>query len=202
MSVVLEVADLTINTPGGSPLLSHLSFSLRSGQILAITGPNGIGKTTLLQALLLDTHSSHMIWNTPPHERAYLPQLHNQYFHINLTLQDVLSFADSFNFQRIEEESFGLISRTMLERAWNTASGGERQKTLITRLLLKRSKVLILDEPMNHLDKSSQKKVIEALHRFAAQERCAVLMVTHEQHANLLANHKIESIDLEQWASK
>ncbi len=77
-------------------------------------------------------------------------------------------------------ESFGLLKRKQLGLAWNTSSGGERQRTLMTRALLQDPRLLILDEPFNHMDAASQTQILETLGTFLKKQtdhpRAAVLV--------------------------
>lgn len=183
MTELLRVDDLSFATPDRRPLVSALSFVVRAGEILTICGPNGVGKSTLLH--ILSAHAPQqkgsVLWQVAASERVLLPQLHNRDFHIPMTLGDVLSFSG----RRPEAdaiERIGLLHRSDVQRAWNTASGGERQKTLLTRALLEEPRVLLLDEPLNHLDLASRLRLYEVLQSFVASSARAVIMVSHELH--------------------
>ncbi len=182
MTKVLQVQDLSYQTPDRRPLVRNLGFELRLGELLMLTGPNGIGKSTLLRLLLgSDVKSSGSIhWHLPLSRVSFLSQLHNQEFHIGLTLADILNFSGKFRPKDIEVLSHGLLHPSQLNLAWNTSSGGERQKTLLTRIFLQDPQVLILDEPMNHLDVASRRQLRDALQGFIADGQHAVIMVGHE----------------------
>ena len=84
---------------------------------------------------------------------AYLPQLGNLNFHLPLTLADMLQ----------EAVSSPLLTGLDLQKKWNTASGGERQKILFSATLVKRPQILFLDEPFNHVDKDASALLEKAL---------------------------------------
>ncbi len=95
--VVLAIKELTYGTPQGCPLVEGISFVLKKGDVGLVTGPNGIGKSTLLK-IILGTHptlagSVELI--VPPKLVAYLPQMQNKTFHIPLLLREVIDFARS-----------------------------------------------------------------------------------------------------------
>ncbi|WP_141733115.1 ABC transporter ATP-binding protein [Oligoflexus tunisiensis] len=182
MTQLLQVRDLAYCTPDRRPLIHRLSFDLNQGELITISGPNGIGKSTLLRLLLGERRQTAgtMQWQLPRERIGFLSQLHNQEFHISLTLADILSFSRPVARHEIQSQSHGLLHEAHLALAWNTASGGERQKTLLTRVFLQDPTVLILDEPMNHLDKSSRQQVRAALRDFIQDGRHAVIMVGHE----------------------
>lgn len=198
MSPVLEVRELAFRTPDKRPLIHRLSFQLNLGELLTITGPNGIGKSTLLRLLLGKTSAAagSIHWQLPPERLGFLAQLHNQEFHINLTLADILSFASPLEPERIAIRSHGLLSPQQLNLAWNTASGGEQQKTLLTRVFMLDPTILILDEPMNHLDLGSRQQLQSALRRFIEDGQHAVIMVGHESSLDMSEWSPHQSIDL------
>lgn len=198
MTRVLEVTDLAYRTPDNRPLIHRLGFTFNLGELVTITGPNGIGKSTLLTLLLGESlHVSGSIrWHLPRNRVGFLAQLHNREFHISLTLADILSFAGPIHRDEIAVKSHGLLQPHQLDLAWNTASGGERQKVLLTRIFLQDPKVLILDEPMNHLDVDSRQQLRAALKHFIADGEHAVLMVGHESSLDPLEWNPHQTIDL------
>ncbi len=201
---VLEAFDLGFQTPDGRPLIKGLSFSLNRGETLAITGPNGCGKSTLLQILMgqsKNLKSGKIKWHRPPSAIAYLPQLHSREFHIGLILHDVLSFTGEFDKHAIETSSFGLLRPSELGLAWNTASGGERQKTLLTSIFLHAPEILILDEPMNHLDSQSRQQLLHALQDFVRVRESSVIMVGHESSLEKEVPHSVHLIDMKGYSA-
>ncbi len=198
MPPLLQVRDLAYRTPDQRPLIHRLSFDLNQGELVTIAGPNGIGKSTLLRLLLREGKPAAGIiqWQVPLSRIGFLSQLHNREFHISLTLADILSFARKVDRQAIHELSHGLLQEDLLDRAWNTASGGERQKTLLTRVFLKDPSVLILDEPMNHLDVTGRQQLRAALRHFIEDGQHAVIMVGHESALDPSEWNPHQTIDL------
>lgn len=185
----IEASGLSFSTPDRRRVLaSGISFCLRSGQVLVVSGPNGSGKSTLLKLILGKTlaQTGSFALHVPPSSIGYLPQLHHPRFHLPMTLRDVLEISTQENAseRNFEEkvERIGLLEKRHLELAWNTASGGERKRTLLTRILLNPPSLLLLDEPLNHLDEDSRLRVLRAIRAYATDSAKpgAVVLVSHD----------------------
>ncbi len=172
MAPLLEGIMVTYAAPGGRVLGREISFSLEPGELLVLSGPNGSGKSTLLSLILgdLKPESGRLINNVSRARTAVIPQLQNIEFHLPVTLNDVLEVSKPVPPSLDAVEGVGLLRRDQLLLAWNTSSGGERQRTLMTRALLQDPHLLILDEPFNHLDSLSQTKILETLAIFLKKQ--------------------------------
>lgn len=153
---------------GSRPLGLELSFSLQAGEALFIQGANGSGKTTLIRVLMgqLQALSGVSRVSVSSDRIGYLSQAQDKQCHIPMRLMDVLQVMDPRPNSKARALEWGLLSESQLAIAWNSASGGERQRTLLTAELLREPQLLILDEPMNHLDHESRVRVARALTRF------------------------------------
>ena len=185
MSCLLKACRLTYATPNGRTLQADLTFELQSGQMLLITGSNGCGKSTLLKALLgqFPIAAGSIDFRAPRSRVEYIPQLENTEVHFPLTLGDVLTISRRRKLDRVSVEQFGLLKESQLGTAWNTASGGERRRTMLTRALLKNPSVLVFDEPMNHLDSESRRAMVDVMAQFLRQgpsDARAIVMVCHQ----------------------
>ncbi len=184
MSYTLRLNEISTYTPSGQPLCSEVTFDLSPGELVVIDGDNGSGKTTLAKAILgFYPHFKGRIERFYT-KASYLPQLGNVQFFLPLTILDVIHLtvpqadpATIFNIGLLQNQE-------SLSRSWNTASGGEKQKALLTRIFLQESEMLLLDEPFNHLDHRARKRVIDLINQtFLAKG--AVILITHERVADL-----------------
>lgn len=172
MKNIVSAEQLQAITKKGQALSPAISFELGAGDVVLFTGDNGAGKSTLLKTVLgLHTHyRGNLQLHCHREDLQYLPQLGNLHFHIPLTLQDMLP----------EGLSFKLLSGLDLSKKWNTASGGERQKVLLAAALAKKPRLLVLDEPFNHVDNQSAKVLEDALKDFLkSSPESALLIVSH-----------------------
>lgn len=188
-------------------VLTNVTFDLVAGQVLAILGPNGVGKTTLFKTLLgflrplqgsiaiqgRDT----AVWTRKEFARevAYIPQLHTPSF--SFSVQDVVLMGrtphlsglsspsqtdETIAEQVIEELGIAHLS----QRDYASLSGGERQMVLIARALAQRPRILVMDEPCASLDFGNQALLLERVLDLAGSDM-AVVMTTHDpNHAFLL----------------
>jgi len=178
---LLEGSELGLTTPDGRVLFRGLSFAVNAGQLMLIRGPNGAGKSMLVKVCLrrLQPNVGLVRCTVPERRIAYVPQLQNMEFHLPLTLGEVIEICVDRHVPAKAATALGLVGEEHLSLTWNTASGGERQRTLLTCALLEDPHLLLLDEPLNHLDAASQERVLEALENFVSskdEDRAAVLV--------------------------
>lgn len=199
--MILSAKNISLKTPDGRTLLSDLSFELKRGESLLIQGANGTGKTSLLRSVLgmTPTASGTITRHIPREAIAFLPQLQNTSMHLAFTLREVLLTAGRRDQVNHAIETLGLLSPTQLNLSWNCASGGERQKTLLIRALIEEKPLLVVDEPMNHLDLQSQKKASKALAQYIESGTRSLIMVSHQAHDDAAFNN-VRSINLEDYA--
>ena len=180
MDSLLTLEGLAWATPDGRPLGQGISLQLRKGQLLWIQGPNGAGKSSLLRVLLQETKpaSGTVRFQVADSEIGYLPQVQNRECHLPFTLGEVIALAPR---RRSEVQDWGLLNPSRLDLSWNQASGGERQRTLLTRELINGPEILILDEPLNHLDDHSRTLMQATLTKLLQLPHSpAVILVSHE----------------------
>ncbi len=179
----VKADNIALKTPDGVRLFDSLSFVLPPGGLLLITGPNGSGKSSLLRSILgVNSWVKGNVSNSiHPKHIAVIPQLQNMEFHLPLTLREVIEISENRNVSTESIVEYGLLSQDLLDRSWNTASGGERQRTLLTCALLKNPKLLVMDEPFNHLDHFSQKNMLERIDKYLREKGSegAVILISH-----------------------
>jgi len=176
------------------PALREVSFTIPSGQRVAIVGPSGSGKSTLLRLIAgLESVSSGTIYleqaeanAIPPPQRhvSLLFQQNSLYPHLNV--QDNINFAKPKDssaqgwVERFEALSRWLEIDSLKKRMHHKSYGGEQQRVALVRALIRNQKIQLLDEPLSHLDRRLarlvQHKILEAQRKYAF----TLLYVTHD----------------------
>lgn len=185
-SPILRLADVCFRRDGRA-ILCNINLDIRRGEFVAITGPNGGGKTTLLRLILgLQKPSSGRIERRENAVLGYLPQKSAVDSHFPVTVDEVVESAllaysitkDEKN-RRLAETTSMLGLQDLRKRPIGKLSGGQLQRTLIARALVGKPEILLLDEPMSYLDRHAEKELAEILGRLKS-EGTTILMVTHQ----------------------
>lgn len=198
---MLQVTDLAYGPPGRPPLLRNLSFALKVGEFLQIRGGNGTGKSLLLRTLLGYHEAEAGRVQNGFRSVAYLPQAQNPATHLPFTLRDVALSCGRAGADRLE--GLGLLPEAKHGLAWNRASGGERQRALLSRVLLPQSDLLVLDEPFNHLDHGAVAQAQAVLRAvLESPARPALLLVTHGTDPSDWLPRAPEVLNLDGWRNE
>lgn len=178
--VLLDVKNLWLRREQ-RVLLQDISFDLHQGQILTLIGPNGAGKTSLVRLVLgLYQASSGQIWRKPGLRLGYLPQRLQPPSNMPLTVNAFLSLTASKNQlkQAIQEAAIEHLHNRQLA----ALSGGEWQRVLLARALLRDPELLVLDEPAQGVDINGQVELYQRITAIRDRHGCAVLLVSHDLH--------------------
>lgn len=189
--IVLQTDNLAIGYPATPPLASHIDLDIRKGDRIALVGPNGIGKTTLLKTLTdqLEPLAGHISHGTKVDMGYYdQEQLHlNRQKSILMELWDDHPHVDEVTIRTLLGNF--LFSGEDVEKRIGTLSGGERARVALAKLAIEQNNCLILDEPTNHLDIDSKEVLENALSDFDG----TLLFVSHDRYfINRIANKVYE----------
>lgn len=193
----LEAFDITVVSGAGDRLLNAVSFDMSRGELVAVVGPTGSGKTTLMRALTGfqqptsgDVHiggrSLYAEFARLRRQIGYVPQ--DDILHTQLSARAAMRFSARLRFPTDTSDSersaqvekvlgeLGLIDRADLPIA--KLSGGQRKRTSVAIELLTQPELLVLDEPTSGLDPGYERSVMQLLRTIAREDR-SVLVVTH-----------------------
>ena len=191
-NTALEVKDFTKGYDNIS-LFKKFNLLIETGERVAIIGPNGIGKTTLLECLVnsLTPDSGDIKWSDNA-KIGYFAQNHSADFDSNMSLIDWMSQwkHDEDDMQAIRGTLGQLLfSQNDINKPVNVISGGEQRRMLFGKLVLQRPNVIIMDEPTNHLDMESIESLNAALDSYPG----TLIFVSHDREfVSTLATRIIE----------
>lgn len=170
---LLKVTDYALEFD--EMLLENVSFEIKSGEKVAIVGPNGTGKTTLLREIFKNNNQAVKIDENA--RIGFLSQFYDDTLNENHTIYEefeALGFEKRADIAAYLEDY--CIEPDFMNRKISTLSGGEKNLLQLAKISLSQSNLLLLDEPTSHLDVYSQ----IALEKALADYKGAVLMVSHD----------------------
>ena len=213
--MMLDVQGLSCGY-GQTPIVEGLSFSIAAGEVCALLGPNGVGKTTVFKTVL--GHLPILAGCVRVAERdvaklsrselarlvGYVPQAHVPPFpytvaevvEMGRTAHVPLAAAPNAHDRRLALEALNSLGIAHLhDKCYTQISGGERQLALIARALCQQAQLLIMDEPCANLDFGNRTRVLHQVRELAERGK-AVLMTTHDpDHALAIADSVVALVD-------
>lgn len=185
---LVSVNDITL-AYGEQPIVKDLSFDINQGDFLVMVGENGVGKTTVVRAVLGELKPRHGEINKMDHLKiGYVPQFRNLPNDYPLSVRDfiALNLTQSFLPWLKQDEQHRLdriIRETNLiniqDRPLGLASGGEKQRAYLAQALVDRPQLLILDESTASLDNEMKYELLDLVVKFQ-QNGLSVLFITHD----------------------
>jgi len=177
----LELQSITQSYNDEKPLFKDLKFMVEVGERIAIIGPNGIGKTTLVKTLAgeLPPKSGTVKWSENA-SIGYYAQDHEALFNNDLTLfQWMQQWGQPSDDEQVIRATLGrlLFSGTSIDKKAKVLSGGEKGRMMFGKLLLQKPNILIMDEPTNHMDMES----IESVNMALVQYEGTLFFVSHDR---------------------
>lgn len=167
--------------------LDAVSLQIFRGELITVIGPNGAGKSTLLKTLLgTEKNHSGQIWRKDNISIGYVPQKLNINPQLPMSVKRFLSGLDN--------------NQAMLERVGaldcfhtpiQDLSGGEFQRVLLARALLRRPDLIVLDEPVQGVDFHGQSALYKLMTDLHHSEGFAVLMVSHDLHVVMASVNRV-----------
>ena len=187
---------------GERSVLREVSFELQPAQFCALIGPNGSGKTTLLRAILGFIPLSSGRIDAPMAGIGYVPQKISIDPGLPLRARDIVALGlDGARFgmrlpsktraAQVEEMLRAVGAAEFADQRPGALSGGQQQRVLLAHALVRRPKLLLLDEPLANLDVGSTADIVALLRRLARDYGTAVLLSAHDMNPLLPAVDRI-----------
>ena len=168
---------------GGRTVLSGIDLEVRPGEVVTLIGPNGAGKSTLVRALLgLVRPSGGRVERRSGITVGYLPQKLAIDPTLPMTVRRFLRLwgrADDASLARLLGE-VGVPE--VMDQPVQSLSGGETQRVLIARALMRQPDLLVLDEPNQGIDVGGQAAMFRLIDRLRRARGCGVLLISHDLH--------------------
>lgn len=200
MSNIIKVENVTFSY-FDYPILKDISFEIREGDFVAITGANGTGKSTLLKLLLgelspnsgtlslfeqdihyfKDFHKIGVVPQNGLYSKADFPATVREIVTLNLYSQiGMFRFPTKIHKKKVMDTLRLVGMDAYSKRMIGTLSGGQLQKVLLARVLVSDPKLMILDEPTNGVDAKSVVALYELLRELNEKKGLTIIMVTHD----------------------
>jgi len=191
MAPLIEATDVGVEL-GTRKVLHGITMSIHAGEIVTILGPNGSGKTTLLRTLsgAIEPSRGNLV-RRDDLRIGYTPQRLALDSTMPLTVERFLSLVEktSRRDREIAMERVGLHS--VKSEQLSSLSGGQFQRALLARAILRKPNLLALDEPTQGLDQPGTAAFYTLIEELRAETGCAVLMVSHDLHVVMSASDRV-----------
>lgn len=168
---------------GQKIVLTDINISVKSNEIVTLIGPNGAGKSTLVRTVLgLIKPFSGQVQLKPRIRIGYMPQRLAIEPFMPLSVQRFLHLVGPLEEARFNAVVKELTITHILEHPIQTISGGELQRVLLARAMLKEPDLLVLDEPVQGVDITGQEELYRLIAHIRDTHHCGILMVSHDLH--------------------
>jgi zinc transport system ATP-binding protein len=176
---------------GSRPVLENISMQLMRGEITTLIGPNGAGKSTLVRIILgLLKPDSGSVQPAEDLKIGYMPQKINIDPTLPISTCRFLQLANTSHtacHAALEKVGIGHLAKAPVQ----TLSGGEMQRALLARAIVRNPNFLVLDEPVQGVDVTGQNALYSMIAELSKSLNCGVLMVSHDLHLVMSATDHV-----------
>ena len=199
---LIKLENLTLGYDNHA-VLTNINLEIESGDFICVVGHNGSGKSTLIKGILglIKPMGGRVVYdNLEKKFIGYMPQETKVDASFPASVMEIvasgtlnkLGFA-SFYTKKGKEDALKCLKilgiENLKDKSFPDLSGGQRQKVLLARSLAATSKLLILDEPSNNLDKESKEELYKTIVNLNKVQGITIIMITHDlDHDNLIGN--------------
>ncbi|WP_108395570.1 ATP-binding cassette domain-containing protein [Devosia submarina] len=168
---------------GGRTLVSGIDLSIARGEIVTLIGPNGSGKSTTAK-MVTGVHkpTSGAVWRKQGLRIGYVPQKLSIDWTLPLTVERLMTLTGRFGRREIEEALDKVGAGRLLKAAVQELSGGEFQRVLFARAMIRKPDLLVLDEPVQGVDLSGEAALYRLVRSIRDTTGSGILMISHDLH--------------------
>lgn len=191
MQALVEVSDVSVRF-GTVSVLNNVSLSIRRGEIVTLIGLNGAGKSTLVRTILgLVKPNTGRVVREKGLRIGYSPQVIQQDPTFPLTVACFLRMAKADSTLSMIDVLAEVGAAHTLKNQVATLSGGEFNRVLLARALLRKPDLLVLDEPLSGVDVTGQTELYQLIAEIRDRYHCGILLVSHDLHLVMAATDKV-----------
>lgn len=190
-TALISARDLVFRRQGRT-LIDHVDLDVKPDEIVTIIGPNGAGKTTLVRLILgIETPDGGEVLRPASTRIGYVPQAFEVDRAMPMTVARFLMLGQSANRAAVIAalEEVG-ATRVIDQQLWQL-SGGETQRVLLARALLRAPNLLVLDEPASGVDYAGEAELYDLIGRLSDQHHLGVLLISHDLHVVMAKSDRV-----------
>ncbi len=190
-SALIRASSLGLSF-GKRTVLANVDIQVLPGEIVTLIGPNGSGKSTLVKILLgILQPDQGKIWRKAGLRIGYLPQDFPLSERIPLSVARLVNLNGKAGREDIRKALDETGIAHLIDAKASGLSGGEFQRAMLARAILRRPELLVLDEPVQGVDFAGEARLYSLIHEIKARFGCGVLMVSHDLHLVMGGSDKV-----------
>jgi zinc transport system ATP-binding protein len=190
-SVLISAHNIGVSF-GSNRVLDHVGFSIGANEIVTVIGPNGAGKSTLIKVMLgLLKPTIGKVETKPGLRIGYVPQKFVSATQVPISVQRLMTLTFKANSAEVKAALAETGVSHLLDKTVASLSGGELQRVLLARALLRKPELLVLDEPAQSVDFNGEIKLYELIANLRRTRGISVLMVSHDLHVVMAESDRV-----------
>lgn len=190
-TALISARGLTMRR-GGRTILQDIDIDLTQGEIVTLIGPNGAGKTSLVRMLLgLDRPDAGRVVRRGDLVIGYAPQRFDIDSALPMTVERFLRLGIDADRRAVADVLAEVGASRVIDNQLVSLSGGEAQRVVIARALLRRPNLLVLDEPVRGVDYAGEAELYTLIGKLRTLRGFGVLLVSHDLHVVMAASDRV-----------
>jgi zinc transport system ATP-binding protein len=181
----------------GRSILQSIDLDIHKGEIVTLIGPNGAGKTTLVRTLIgLLKPTEGELWRTPDLVIGYAPQRFDLDKTIPMTVARFVAMGSATATTGEIDQALKEVGASKLDdRQLNELSGGELQRVILARALVRKPQLLVLDEPVRGVDYTGEAELYTLIGSLRTEHDLGVLLVSHDLHVVMAQSDRVVCVN-------